>query len=87
MTCRADFAYFHRSNPCIAQRRCEITSVTGCDRNQQSTSGLRIEENCPYLFGNTSLVVDDTFGELAICVQPCRDVSRANAIERISSGP
>ena len=56
--------------------------LSGATAIKQSTCGLRIEEDCLQILGNSLFVADYAFREVAVVFQASGNVAGADAVER-----
>jgi hypothetical protein len=57
----------------------EPRSIVLDDRNEESAGSLRIEEESFEIIAEQAFVADQTFGEVAIILEPARNITGANA--------
>ena len=68
--------------PAALRSRSRLRRMLRGDCDQQSAGGLRIEQDRLQLLGNSFVVADHAFGEIAVVFQAAGNVAGANAIQR-----
>ena len=75
-----DFANFHGGDSARLQVAEKFRRVFRRDRDQQAAGGLRVEQHCLEVLGDSLFVANHAFGEVPVVLQPARNVAGADAI-------
>ena len=74
------FADLHGGNSSFIERFQQPLAVGSCD--QQTSGGLRVEQQAAHVFGNGCVIFHQAFGEVTIVFEAAGDIAGAHAFQR-----